>query len=214
MINIILADDHTIVREGIKMILKSNPNISISGEAMSGLQVIKQLKHGLKADVLVTDMEMPDMDGLSLMQELKKSYPHIKIIVLSMKDGKDDIIKAFDYGARAYLLKTAGSEEIMYAIKHVQQGKKYICSQLSQAYFEESTDNSSGGLVDHSIPDFSPREKEVLRLIADGLTNTEMSERLFLSRRTIEGQRQALIEKAGCKNTASLIKYAVLNRVI
>jgi len=214
MINIILAEDHTIVREGIKILLESDSNICIVGEANSGTAALQQLNSGISADILISDLKMPDMDGFTLIKEMKAQHPHVHIIILTMVTDENEIHKAFTTGAEGYLLKTSDLAEIIFAVKHVLNGKKYICSELSNQYYEKSISNSFLRLREKPDVELNSREIALISLVAEGFTNSEMSEKLFLSKRTVEGQRQALIEKTGCKNTAALIKYALKQGII
>jgi DNA-binding NarL/FixJ family response regulator len=215
MLNVILADDDTLVREGIKMILTANESFNVLGEASNGAQVMRIIDEGMMPDIVLTDINMPEMDGISLVEALKKINPGIKIIMLTMSDSNKFIQQSFTAGASGYLLKTIHPEELIFALNQVHQGDRYICSTLAMRLLDRSIEfaNIQSSPNDLNI-DFSSREMEILALIAEGLTNQEMSERLFLSKRTIEGHRQSLIEKTGCRNTATLIKYAVLNGMI
>jgi len=215
MLNVILADDDTLVREGIKMILIANENFNVLGEASNGNQVVSMVAEGTQPDIILTDINMPEMDGILLVETLKRINPGIKIIMLTMSDSNKFIQQAFTAGASGYLLKTIHPDELIFALNQVKQGDRYICSTLSMRLLDRSIEfaNIQSSPNDLNI-EFSNREMEILGLIAEGLTNQEMSERLFLSKRTIEGHRQSLIEKTGCRNTATLIKYAVLNGMI
>ena len=215
MLNVILADDDTLVREGIKMILTAQERVNVLGEASNGTQVMNILSEGLVPHIVLTDINMPEMDGISLVSSLRKIYPAIKVIMLTMSDSNKFIQQSFTAGASGYLLKTIHPEELIFALNQVNTGERYICSTLSMRLLDRSIEwaNHQSSQTDLNV-DFSNREMEILGLIAEGLTNQEMSERLFLSKRTIEGHRQSLIEKTGCRNTATLIKYAVLNGMI
>jgi len=215
MLNVILADDDTLVREGIKMILVANESINVLGEASNGLQVVGMVDEGAKPDIVLTDINMPEMDGITLVETLKKRNPGIKIIMLTMSDSNKFIQQSFTAGASGYLLKTINPDELIFALNQVNQGDRYICSTLAMRLLDRSIEfaNTQSSPNELNI-DFSNRELEILGLIAEGLTNQEMSERLYLSKRTIEGHRQSLIEKTGCRNTATLIRYAVINGMI
>lgn len=215
MLQIILAEDHNIVRNGIRMLLETDQGINVAAEAINGNEVLEYLNSGGLADVVLADINMPEMDGIALLKALKSNYTDIKVIMLSMHDHEKYINQAFSAGADAYMLKNVSAEELIFSIKHVQAGGRYLCAELSlrildkfvlQGYHPETHGPSD--------IDFSSREIEVLHLIADGLTNTEMSDKLFISKRTIEGHRQNLIEKTESRNTAALIRYAVLHGLI
>ncbi|TCK83584.1 response regulator transcription factor [Albibacterium bauzanense] len=215
MIKIILAEDHNIVRNGIKVLLESEEGLSVVGEAKNGQEVLNMISKENHIDLVLADINMPVMDGIELVKKLKATYPKVRLIILSMLDSEKYVIQAFSEGACGYLLKNVSSDELIFAIKHVSIGSKYLCSELSIKMLERLINSSisSQSAFEDDI-DFSSREIEVLNLIAQGLTNHEMSEKLFLSKRTIEGHRQSLIEKTGSRNTASLIRYAVLNGIV
>ncbi|MDB5021564.1 MAG: Response regulator receiver protein, partial [Pedobacter sp.] len=138
-----------------------------------------------------------------------------RVVILSMHDNEKYVSQAFVEGASGYLLKSVSADEMNFSLKHVHSGGKYLCSELSMNMLGKLSQKNVNSIADNiSNIEFSMREIEVLHLIADGLTNSEMSEKLFLSNRTIEGHRQSLIEKTNSKNTAALIRYAVLNGII
>jgi len=214
MINVLLAEDHTIVRDGIRLLLETDPNIHIVAEARNGDEVLEKLGTETKVDIILTDLQMPGMDGHEVIAAIRARYSRIPVIVLSMMDTDMHVSKAFENGACGYLLKNIGAEELIYGVKHVFNGGKYISADLSQSFFEKARNVFKEGRAQQSLISFSTREIEILSLIGEGLTNSEMSEKLFLSKRTIEGHRQTLIDKTGSRNTAALVKYAVLNGVI
>lgn len=214
MLRIILAEDHNIVRNGLKMLLEADGGFSIIGEATNGQEVLDLLSTGANVDLILADINMPHMDGISLIKELNNSYPKVQIIVLSMLENEKYVAQAFSEGASGYLLKNVVSDELIFALKHVNAGNQYLCSEISLRLLDRLLHTSlTQNELEHTI-DFSSREIEVLNLIAQGLTNQEMSEKLFLSKRTIEGHRQSLIEKTGSRNTAALIRFSVLHGII
>lgn len=215
MLKIILAEDHNIVRNGIRALLESEGGIKVVGEATNGQKVLNIIAKEDHIDLVLADINMPVMDGIELIKNLKTNYPKIRLVILSMLDNEKYVAQAFSEGACGYLLKSVSSDELIFAIKHVSGGARYLCSELSIKMLERLMHSPlSNQTVFEDAIDFSSREIEVLNLIAEGLTNHEMSEKLFLSKRTIEGHRQSLIEKTGSRNTAALIRYAVLNGLV
>ncbi|MDQ0637835.1 DNA-binding NarL/FixJ family response regulator [Pedobacter sp. W3I1] len=212
---IILAEDHNIVRNGIRMLLESQGEISVVAEAGNGLEVITYFSEGNQADIVIADINMPEMDGISLIGELKTLSPATHVVMLSMLDNEKYVAQAFMEGARGYLLKNVGEEELIFALRYVAGGGKYLCAELAEKLLDrliQTTVHQPETNGQHI--DFSLREMEVLHLIAEGFTNSEMAEKLFLSKRTVEGHRQALIDKTGTKNTAALIRFALVNGFI
>jgi len=215
MIQVLLAEDHNIVRNGIKMLLGSDKEIHVAGEATNGKEALDFISNNAGIDVILADINMPELDGISLIKEAHNLKPDIKVVILSMHDNDKYVSQAFQEGASGYLLKSVSADEMIFSLKHVKAGGKYLCSELSIKMLDKLSQKSVNSVSENvSNIEFSMREIEVLHLIADGLTNSEMSEKLFLSKRTIEGHRQSLIEKTGSKNTAALIRYAVLNGII
>jgi DNA-binding NarL/FixJ family response regulator len=211
---IILVEDHNVVRNGIRSLLEKDPALSVSGEASNGREALELLASGTQADVVLADMNMPEMNGVELIGHLNKNYPSIKVVFLSMLDHEKYIYQAFLAGASGYLIKNASANELLFALKHVSTGGKYLCSDLSFKLLDRliyAPEAATGGF--EGI-DLSKREIEVLQLIAEGLTNTEIADKLFTSKRTVEGHRQNLIDKTGASNTAALIRLAVLNGII
>lgn len=215
MIQVLLAEDHNIVRNGIKMLLASDKEINVAGEATNGREALDFIATNASVDVILADINMPELDGISLIKEVKILNPDIRVVILSMHDNEKYVSQAFIEGASGYLLKSVSADEMIFSLKHVHAGGKYLCSELSMNMLGKLSQKNVNSIADNvSNIEFSMREIEVLHLIADGLTNSEMSEKLFLSKRTIEGHRQSLIEKTNSKNTAALIRYAVLNGII
>ncbi len=215
MIQVLLAEDHNIVRNGIKMLLGSDKEIHVAGEATNGKEALDFISSNEGIDVILADINMPELDGISLIKEAHNLKPDIRVVILSMHDNDKYVSQAFQEGASGYLLKSVSADEMIFSLKHVKAGGKYLCSELSIKMLEKLSQKNVNAVSENvSNIEFSMREIEVLHLIADGLTNSEMSEKLFLSKRTIEGHRQSLIEKTGSKNTAALIRYAVLNGII
>ncbi|AMP99245.1 Response regulator receiver protein [Pedobacter cryoconitis] len=213
MLSLILAEDHNIVRNGIRMLLEADKEISIAGEATNGLEVLEIIGSGIKVDIVLADINMPEMDGIALIKELKLKSPATQIVMLSMLDNDKYVSQAFSEGASGYLLKSVSADELIFSLKHVNAGGQYLCAELAMRLLNKSITTGPLNRINDNV-EYSMREIEILALIAEGLTNNEMSTKLFISKRTIEGHRQSLIEKTGAKNTAALIRYAVLSGII
>jgi two-component system response regulator NreC len=210
MINVLLVEDHHVIRNGLKMLLDADEHVRIVGEAGNGMQALDLVAQHPEIDIILTDLNMPVLDGIGLAEDLKRNGSDIKVVILSMHDNEVHIYKAFKAGAAAYLLKSINPDELLFVLRHVYTGGRYLCSSIAMAMVDEQMENMNGNLADHQ-PDLelSAREMEVLELLASGVTNQGMSEQLFLSKRTVEGHRQSLIEKFGVNNTAELIRSAM-----
>ena len=214
MLNVVLAEDHNIVRNGIKMLLEMDKNINVIGEATNGHEVLKIANQGAKIDIVLADINMPEMDGITLIGSLKAISPGTKIVMLSMLDNEKYVARAFVEGASGYLLKNVSADELLFSLKHIHSGGKYLCAELSVRLLDRLVHSSGVQFNAEPAIDLSMREIEILNLISEGLTNSEMSDKLFISKRTIEGHRQSLIEKTNSKNTAALIRFALVNGYI
>lgn len=215
MIKIALVEDHLVVRNGIKMLLKTQPDFEIIAEADNGLAIIELLEKGLMPDIILSDMDMPELDGLEMAQEIITKNTKTKIIILSMINDVNIISQAINCGVSSYLVKNIGYEELLFAIRHVHQGNRYLSEEISFMLLDRvvKARKDKSNMQAQSI-EMTDREMEVLQLIGDGYTNLEIADKLFISKRTVEGHRQNLIEKVGVKNSASLIKFAVENNLI
>jgi DNA-binding NarL/FixJ family response regulator len=214
-IHIILADDHLIVRGGIKAMLEKEIRFQITGQANNGSEVISLLQNGTKADIVLVDMNMPVMGGIELTERLKNDYPAVKVIILSALDTEKYIIKAFKSGACGYLLKNISTAELIFAICHTYDYGQYICAELSSRFLKRLL-TIPDPITNENVQDieFSATDVEILTQLSEGFTNQEVADKLFTSKRTIENHRQQLIDKTGSRNTIALIRFAMLNGII
>lgn len=214
VINVALADDQVLFREGIASLIRNEEGFSLGMEADNGLDFLSKLKTSDELpDILLMDMEMPGMDGMQLNEELHKHYPSIKVIVLSVHDSERLMARMIQAGASGYLFKNCNKEELLNAIRNVSNNGFYITPAVLKA-IQSPTANTRGITNIQSIPiDISQREKEVLQLICEELSNAEIAEKLFISVRTVDGHRNNLLAKTGCHNTAGLVLFAVKHHI-
>lgn len=218
MVKLLLTDDHKLFRDGVKALLTEDETIEITGEAGSGSELLELLA-SVPADIVLLDMSMPDMDGLETINLLRQQHPDVKVLVLSMLDSAWHVHQMLEVGAAGYLLKNISKEELLEAIRLVASGMRYISPNLTVNFLRKANHAAPAPLQEQGsngkhYKELSKRELEVLNLISEGFTNAEISEKLFTSKRTIETHRQNLLEKTHTRNTAALIKFAVLNRII
>lgn len=223
MIKLIIADDHKLIRDGLKAMLSEREDlVQIVGEAASGNDLLAILPNS-EAQVVLMDINMPEMDGLLATNYMKQHFPHIKVLILSMVEQEKYVAEALKADAQGYILKTTGSDELLHAIETVARGEQYISTQIALKLLNHQNSQSSppqSTAWKDSFTDkgeasaLSKRELEVLQLIAQGYTNAEIADQLFTSKRTIESHRQSLLEKTGSKNTATLIMYAYKHHLI
>ena len=217
MTRLLLADDHTILRDGIRALLSAEADLDVVGEAGNGAEVLEILEN-TPADVVLMDVQMPVLDGFATMPELRRRFPNVRVLVLTMLDNENYVARMLEAGALGYVLKNAAITEITYAIRTVAAGNPFLCTEigLNMLYkaVAQTATTSSGEADGHTGADLTSRELEVLKLIAEGFTNSEISYQLFTSKRTIETHRQNIIAKTQAKNTAALIKLAVSRGLI
>jgi len=216
-INILLVDDHHLVRDGIKSLLVKYPYFNVIGEAADGIEALNMISQGdHQIDLVLVDINMPNMGGLELCRKVNEAFPSVKVLILSMLDHEKYISQALQAGAKGYLLKSVCEEELVFAIRQVIYNSFYICSELSYHLLGKMLLGTKIIAKSQSTSkvEFSSREIEILALIAEGYTNLEIADKLFTSKRTVEGHRLQMINKTGVKNTAALIKYCLVNGVL
>ncbi len=212
MIEIMIADDHRVFREGIVSILENAGEIRVIAQAQDGKDVMEKLKQ-LKPELILMDISMGGAGGIETTRLVRQQYPEIKILVLSMHSESSYIVKMLEAGASGYLLKDAGSGELINAIKAVAEGHTYFSSQVSATLVDQLVKGKKPADRKDGIP-LTKREVEVLRLIAEEYSNSEIAEKLFISPRTVDTHRRNLLEKLEVKNTAGLVKYAIKHGLV
>ncbi len=203
MINVLIADDHAIVRQGLKQILSDTDDLVVAGEADDGVEAL-QLARNCQWDVFLLDISMPNRNGIDTLKQLKKECPRLPVLILSMHPEEQYAVRAIQSGASGYLTKQGAPAELVAAIRKVARGEKYISAALATRLAEVI----AGG--DRPLLEkLSDREHEVLRLIASGRTLTQVAEELNLSVATVSTYRARLLEKLALKSTAELIHYGM-----
>jgi DNA-binding NarL/FixJ family response regulator len=211
-ITILLADDHDVVRKGMKMLLEDEEEVKVIGEASDGLDAIEKVGI-LMPNVVILDLTMPKMNGIEAAKVISEEYPAVKILIFSMHNNREYIVNSVENGASGYLLKDTGKEELMRAIKVVSEGRKYFPPEISEVIIDEllaktAVDNQE----DKNRPIFqkiTPKEKQILGMIVQGLNSREIADKLFLSIRTVDNHRANMMKKTKAKNTADLVKMAI-----
>jgi DNA-binding NarL/FixJ family response regulator len=209
-IKLIIADDHEIYRDGLKIMLKKVPDFEVVAEAANGKELLA-LAQLLKPDVLLVDIMMPLMDGIEATRAITHSCPHSTIIALSMFDQDNLIIDMLEAGAKGYLLKNADKAEIIDAIRSVYRNIPYYCRSTSHKLARMISQSRFNPYAKLQKPVFSDKETEIIRLICQECTNKEIGEKLFLGTRTVEGYRVKILEKMNVKSTAGIVIYAIKN---
>ncbi|HLF33597.1 MAG TPA: response regulator transcription factor [Cyclobacteriaceae bacterium] len=209
-INLLLVDDHNMVREGLKSIFENDVQYNIAAEAVNGIEAIKTLKD-TKVDIVLTDISMPGMDGVELTKAIKKNNPDQKVIALTMMGESQHIRQMLKAGVSGYLLKNCGSTELKKAIQKVMGGETYFSPEVSQIIMNDLTGKHASRMATEY--ELSEREKEVLHLIVKEYSNQEIADTLFISTRTVDAHKRNLLDKTGSKNIAGLVLYAIEKRL-
>jgi DNA-binding NarL/FixJ family response regulator len=209
---IVLADDHQMVRQGLRGLLEEEPDFSIAGEAADGLQTI-DLVDRVKPDVLVIDLMMPGLSGLEVTRQVRQRSPRTHIVILSMYSNEAYVLEAIRNGAAAYVLKDSSAADLVHAVREVVAGRRYLSPPLSERAIETYAEKAKSTSLD-PYETLTTRERQVLHLAAEGYTNTEIGDRLSISPRTVETHRANLMRKLGLESQTDLIRYALHRGII
>ncbi len=209
MYRILLADDHVLIRHGIKNIIKKNEQLVVAGEVSNGKQLMSVLEDS-EIDLIILDISMPDIGGMEAIGLVKNKYPWIKILMLTMHKNKQYFYNAMAAGADGYLMKDDSDEELLVAITKVLSGKSYISPYMTDD-FADDVINMYRNERRTPFQELTKREKEILQLVVQGFTSKQMAEQLNLSQRTIDHHRSNLLRKFNRKNSVDLVNYAVRN---
>lgn len=212
-IKLVIADDHAIFREGFKLLLRNQENIEVVGEAADGSELLDVVRREVP-DLVITDIKMPEMDGIQACKAIRKEYPEIRVIALSMFNDDNLIVDMLEAGATGYLLKNTNKRELLEACICVDEGGHYYSAATSQKLTRLIADSKVNPFRSKSLPSLTPRELEIVQLIAEQLTNKEIADRLNLSIRTIESHREKIQEKTGARNMVGVVIFAIRHRLI
>ncbi len=205
---IVIAEDHTILREGLRVLLSSDPEFEVVGEAEDGRDAIRCVEN-LSPDLVLMDLSMPRMNGLEAIKEIKKRSPETKIITLTVHKTEEYILATLQAGADGYVLKDATHSELVIAIKNVLIGKRYLDSGISEKVIEGYLEGKRTLKTKSPWDTLTPREREILKLIAEGYKNKEIADYLFISLKTVEKHRSNLMKKLDLHSVAALTAFAI-----
>ncbi len=210
-IKIVVADDHQLFREGLVNLLESDEQIQVIGQAEDGKIAIKKVME-LKPDILLTDIAMPNMNGMEATRNLKKDLPDLKIIAVSMHSDRQFVKGMLTAGTDAYLLKNCTHQQLLEAVHTVYNGKKYLSEDITEMVISGYLDDSDSD--DDKYKQLSEREKEIFLLLAEGISTREIGEKLFISVKTVGTHKQNILEKLELKNNSDIVKYALKKGLI
>lgn len=212
-IRLLIADDHEIFRDGLVLMLSKQSHLLLEGQAEDGQELIDMVKKK-PPDIVLTDIKMPRMDGIEATRYIRSWFPQVNIIALSMFDEENLIVDMLEAGAKGYLLKNADKQEILEAIENVFQNKVFYCQHTSAKLATMIVKSKFNPLRKTESIEFTDREKDIVKLICLQFTAQEIADKLFLSKRTVEGYRTRILEKMNVKNTAGVVIFALKNGII
>lgn len=212
-IRVVIADDHHLVRAGIISLLASQADIEIVGEAANGKEAVDQTK-SVSPDIVLMDITMPIMDGIKAAQEIFQISPSTKVLILTQYEQEEYISRVMHSGVSGYILKTSLVDDLITAIRIVYEGKRFITPAVSDKMRDSYFKNGNGSRSQENPRRLTNRERETLQHVAGGLSNVQIADKLCISVRTVEFHRTNIMEKLGIHETASLVKYAIQNRLI
>ncbi len=207
-IRVLLAEDHTIVREGLRLLLESQPDIEVVAEAGSGREAV-HLAQEHRPDVVIIDLRMPEMNGLEATRLIRELVPETQVLVLTMYESDEYFFQAIEAGAAGYVLKKAATEELVQAVRAVAQGEAFLHPSMARRLLEEYWQRKQPAASVSGLAALSDREREVFMLLAQGLTNQQIAEKLVISPSTVQTHRAHIMEKLGLQTIADLIRYAI-----
>lgn len=202
---ILIADDHAMIRDGLKNLIKENPDFVIVGEATSGKEALLMFET-LRPDLVIMDISMPDINGMEASKQILEVHPEAKILIFSMYDGEDYISRCLEIGVKGYVLKNETGSELDYAIRAVMKGNNYFSRSAQDVIFKKYSQQLGKKKHKEEMIKLTQREIEIVKLIAEGHTSQQMADKLFISPRTVETHRANLMKKVGVHNAIELVK--------
>jgi len=207
-IRVFLADDHTVVRNGLRLLLEAQADIDVVGEAADGRRTVCAVAD-LNPDVVVMDIAMPELNGIETTRQLRDRCPSVKVIILSMHSSNEHIYQALQAGALGFLVKDSAGQEVIAAVRAVQAGRRYLSHRIQENVIDEYIRQTQSREPQSPLKLLSEREREILQLVVEGKASTEIAELLFLSPKIVETYRSRLMQKLQIKDLPSLVKFAI-----
>jgi len=209
-ITVFLADDHAVVRDGLRFLLEAQQDIEVIGDAANGRDAVHQVAQ-LHPDVVILDIAMPELNGIEAARQIGEVCPSTQIIMLSMHSTTEHVFRALQAGARGYLLKKSAGIEVVNAVRAVLAGRRYLSQKISDKVFDDYVRQREAVQAKRPLARLSPREREVLQLLVEGKSGAQIATILFLSPKTVDTYRRRLMQKLGISDLPSLVKFAILH---
>jgi DNA-binding NarL/FixJ family response regulator len=207
-ITVFLADDHAVVRDGLRFLLEAQHDIKVIGDAANGRDAVRQVAK-LRPDVVIVDIAMPDLNGIEATRQIRETHPSAQVIILSMHSTTEHVFRALQAGARGYLLKESAGVEVISAVRAVYAGSRYLSEKISNQVIDDYVRQRDAVEAQSPLARLSPREREVLQLVVEGKSSAEIADILFLSPNTVETYRSRLMQKLGISDLPGLVKFAI-----
>jgi len=207
-IKVIIADDHAVIREGLQMLLESDPDIKVIATCSTGINAVSEVRK-LKPNVVVMDISMPDMDGIEATRHIAELESSSKVIILSMHGSTEHVQRALSAGAVGYLLKQSAGTEVIKAVKAVHAGKRYLTEKITDILFDNYINKQKPSQREQPLEKLSQRERDVLKLIVEGRSNQAVAEMLCISKKTVETYKVRIMQKLDIHDLPSLVKFAI-----
>lgn len=212
-IKVVLLDDHQMFRDGLKAVISDEKKIELTGAVGSAKELYKLLETD-NPDLLITDITMPDISGIEVTAYINENYPNTKVLILSMHSNEEFIIKALNAGAKGFLPKETGADELLEAINAIHNGNCYFNKNISDTILNSMVSRTKQTKQQAQLAELTKREIEILKLVVEGLTNKEIAKQLFISIRTVDSHKNNLMTKLNLKSTVELVKFAIKNKLV
>jgi RNA polymerase sigma factor (sigma-70 family) len=207
-ITVFIADDHAVVRDGLRFLLQAQPDIEVVGDATNGREAVRWVEE-LKPDVVIMDITMPELNGIEAAQKIGETCPSTRVIILSMHSTTEHIFRALQAGASGYLLKESAGIEVATAVRAVYAGDRYLSQKIADRVIDDYIRHRERSTAESPLESLSAREREILQLVVEGKSSTEIAEILILSPKTVETYRSRMMKKLGITDLPGLVKFAI-----
>jgi RNA polymerase sigma factor (sigma-70 family) len=207
-IKVFLADDHTVIRDGLRFMLEAQGDITVVGDAADGRQAVTQVQK-LKPDVVIMDIAMPELNGIEATQQIRQTCPSTQVVILSVYSNAEHIFRALQAGARGYLLKESAGKEVVSAVRTVRVGRRYLSRKIAETMIDDYVHQRESTEAKSPLERLSPREREVLQLVVEGKSSKEIANIIHLSPKSVETYRSRLMQKLNVNDLPGLVKFAI-----